>query len=142
MTFYRGFSGKSTLFDPSVPQGIDMDRITDGTACTIAVVEAREAVPWTRPDTEIALTDELREAGPFHPLLGESRNVAEQLGGKIKEPEVLKPLREVTGGHDPGGFFALFCDGSVEFLPESTDVVLLRALITRDRGEVISADAY
>lgn len=142
MTYYRGFSGKTALFDPEFPEGVDLARITDGAAGTIAVVEARQPVPWTRPETEIPFTDELREAGPLIPLLGESRNLAIQLSGEIKDPEVLKPLRAAIGGHDPEGFNVLFCDGSVRFLADSTDLVLFRAMITRDRGEVFSADAY
>lgn len=146
MTFYRGFSGKSTLFDPAFPQGVTLQSIIDGTSGTLAVVEARETVPWTRPDSEIVLTDEVREAGPYNlPLSGESRFVAEQYAGgpipKTPEPAVLMPLRVLMGGHHRGGFNALFCDGSVHFVREAINLVVLRALITRDRGENLSADS-
>ena len=55
MTFYRGLSGKSAFFDPEVKEGVSMATITDGTSNTLAVVEAKEAVPWTKPGTEIAV---------------------------------------------------------------------------------------
>jgi hypothetical protein len=118
MTFYRGFSGKGTLFDPAVPQGVDLAKITDGTSNTIAVVEAREAVPWTRPDSEI----------PFK--------------ADDQKPETLKALLESMGGHSAGGFNALLCDGSVRFLRDATAVQVIRALITRDGGEVVSSDSF
>src|SRR5262249_21927690 len=113
MTFYRGFSGKGTLFDPSVPQGVDLSQITDGTSNTTAVVEAREAVPWTRPESDIPFTSDLQR------------------------PATIRPLLEALGGHHPGGFNALFCDGSVRFLRESINLVVLQTLITRDQAEVI-----
>jgi len=42
------------------------------------------------------------------------------------------------GGFHPGGFNALFGDGSVRFLKYSIDPQTLKALTTRDGGEVIS----
>ena len=42
----------------------------------------------------------------------------------------------------PGGANCLFGDGSVHFLKESTDVTVLRKLVTHKGGEVLSADQY
>jgi prepilin-type processing-associated H-X9-DG protein len=116
MTFYRGFSGKGALFDPAVSQGVELAKITDGVSNTIAVVEAREAVPWTRPDSDI------------------------RFDAEAKKPEAIKALVEALGGHSSGGFNALLCDGSVRFLRESINPATLRLLITRDGGEVVSSD--
>ena len=110
-TFYRGFSGKGTLFDPAVPQGVELAKITDGTSNTIAVVEAKESVPWTRPGGEI----------PFD--------------ADSKDPEALVAA---LGGHQTGGFNLLLCDGTVRFLDDSLIPVVLRSLITLNGGEVIS----
>ncbi len=110
MTFYRGFAGKGTIFDPAVPQGVDIARITDGTSNTIAVVEAKEAVPWTKPEGDLPF-----DADP-------------------QKPETLRTLRDPLGGHHAGGFNALFCDGSVRFLKDSRD----SSLGTTARLEAIS----
>ena len=116
-TFYRGFSGKRTIFDPKVPDGVGIASITDGTSNTVAVVEAKEAVPWTKPGLDI----------PFDEAL---------------KPDKLQSLRGALGGHSPGGFNVLFCDGSVRFIKDSINLMVLRALITRDGGEVISSDSF
>ncbi len=117
MTFYRGFSGAGAFFDPAKKDGIKIQDVTDGTSNTIAIVEAREAVPWTKPDDEL----------PFD-------------GGA--RPDKAKPLLPSLGGHFPSGFDALFLDGSVKFLKETINPIVLRALITRNGGEVISSDSF
>jgi prepilin-type processing-associated H-X9-DG protein len=118
-TFYRGFSGEGALFDPKAKAGVGIATITDGTSNTIGIVEARTAVTWTRPDEEI----------PFRPNPGTNpRDVAE--------------LPRTLGNHFPGGFNALFLDGSVRLIKSTINPAVLRALITRNGGEVISADSF
>jgi prepilin-type processing-associated H-X9-DG protein len=51
------------------------------------------------------------------------------------------PLPEL-GGFTPEGFNALFADGSVRYIKKSIHPTVLKALITRDGGEVISSDSY
>ncbi len=51
------------------------------------------------------------------------------------------PLPEL-GGFTANGFNALFADGSVHFLKKSIQPHVLKALITRDGGEVVSSDSY
>jgi prepilin-type N-terminal cleavage/methylation domain-containing protein/prepilin-type processing-associated H-X9-DG protein len=45
-------------------------------------------------------------------------------------------------GYHPGGANAVFGDGSVHFLKATTNVVVLRGLVTLNGGEVLSSDAY
>jgi prepilin-type processing-associated H-X9-DG protein len=117
MTFYRGFSGERAIFDSAVPEGVTIARITDGTSNTIAVVEAKEAVPWAKPESDL----------PSDPQA---------------DPERLQASVALLGAHFNGGFNALFCDGSVRFLRSQITLSVLQALITRDGGEVISADSF
>ncbi len=44
------------------------------------------------------------------------------------------------GGHSANGFNALFGDGSVRFIRDSIDKMVLKALITIDGGEVVNYD--
>src|SRR5262249_20665980 len=46
-THYQVFTGKGTVFEGT--DGISLPQITDGTSNTIAIVEAAEAVAWTKP---------------------------------------------------------------------------------------------
>ena len=55
------------------------------------------------------------------------------------DPKV--PLPDL-GGFTPDGFNALFGDGSVSYIKKSIAPMTLKALITRDGGEVISSDTY
>jgi prepilin-type processing-associated H-X9-DG protein len=117
LTFYRGFSGKSTLFDETNKAGVGIATVTDGTSNTLGAVEAKEAVPWTKPDSDIPFDPDMRAA---------------------EDPKLLAQM----GEHFSGGFNALFLDGSVHFIKKTVSPAVLRALITRDRGEVVSSDSF
>ncbi len=48
LTFYQGFVGKGAFFEGE--KGTTLGGITDGTSNTLMVVEAGDAVPWTKPE--------------------------------------------------------------------------------------------
>jgi hypothetical protein len=111
---YFVFTGKHTLFNGTV--GTGFDQITDGTSNTIAAVEAVRDIPWTKP-----------EDIPFDPA------------DIFTNPNVRVPE---IGGLSQGGFNALFGDGSVRFIKSTVNPMTLKALFTRDGGEVISSDSF
>ena len=61
-THYQGFVGKGAFFDGK--KGLKVTDITDGTSNTIMLVEAKKAVPWTKPE------DVPFDAGKLVPKLG------------------------------------------------------------------------
>ena len=54
-------------------------------------------------------------------------------------PDEKNPLRGLVGLH-PGGFLAALCDGSVRFISESINPEVLKALLTKDGGEVVGGN--
>lgn len=47
-----------------------------------------------------------------------------------------QPLPKL-GGFKPGGFYALFADGSIHYIPDSTPESNIKAMITREGGEAV-----
>ncbi len=104
-TTYRVFTGPGALFEKD--RSTTLAQITDGTSNTLLAVEAKESVPWTKPDAELKF-DPAAVASPYG----------------------------VGGPHD-GGFNALFADGSVRFIPNSMNANRFRDLVTRNGGEIV-----
>jgi prepilin-type processing-associated H-X9-DG protein len=92
--------------------------ITDGASNTIIVAEVRNSrVVWTDPsDLEI-----------------------DQMSYQINDPS---PNRLSISSYHPGGANVVFGDGRVSFLKEAITPRVLRALLTGNGGEIISADEY
>ena len=116
-TSYRAISGPSGFLDPAKPEGTGLADFTDGTSNTIAVVMSREAVPWTKPASDL----------PFDPDAG---------------PGEIRELLEGLGIPNSGGFFAAFADGSVRFIRSTVNPIVLRSLFTRNRSEIVSSDSF
>jgi hypothetical protein len=86
----------------------------DGTSNTLAVVEAADAVIWTKPDDVVV---------PF----------------KYNAGELMKKF---GSGEFPGGFAVAFWDGSTRFLRDTMKESTLSLLCYPADGQVIPADAF
>ena len=113
MTPYRVFTSPGSLFDAATPAPT-LASVTDGTSNTLAVVEAGEAVLWTQPEGLKAT------------------KVGNATGSSLFD----------AGSKHPGGFNALFADGSVRFIKLTINSQVFQALISRAGGEVVGADSY
>jgi Protein of unknown function (DUF1559)/Domain of unknown function (DUF4190) len=91
---------------------VRIEDITDGTNTTLLVGESRRHVPWTKPD-DLPIDTNLS----------------------------LSDLGSHHGYHS-SGFNALFANGSVWFLKSSITPSVLRAILSRDGGEVVSPDSF
>jgi prepilin-type processing-associated H-X9-DG protein len=115
VTHYQALVGPGTAFERP---GLKLpDDFPDGPANTLLVVEAAEAVPWSKP------ADLVYDLGRPLPALG---------GLFTKSVRLL--------GYRVGwksGFNAAFADGSVRLIASDTDERTLRALITRNGGEPV-----
>jgi hypothetical protein len=118
---YYGLVGPSTIF--SGKEGAKPSQILDGTSNTIMFVEAKRNIPWTKPE-DIAYADDLPAANAARPPASPSRYAGD------------KPLPRL-GGRYADVFLAALCDGSVRAISQKIEPYVLRALITRDGGEVI-----
>ena len=98
--------------------------------------EARCHWRWAEPDS----------ASGVSKLINNNRNAGYALGVQPRVGQCpwnahdCGPNNEVFAFH-PGGANVLVGDGSVRFLKETLNGQVLRALITKDGGEVISADS-
>lgn len=132
LTVYQAFTGHGAFLEPAYdktveqvwwtgddgvkhyrgePQGGNsIAAFTDGPMNTLMVVEAKQGVPWTKPEDLPFDRDK-----PTNSLLG-------------------------VGSSHPGGFHVVFVDASVWFLPNTMAPSMFRALITRSGDEVVSLD--
>ncbi len=100
-------------------QPISLAQITDGSSLTIQVGEDPEAI---------------------NAMWISGHNIFDQ-SAPINARPPSEYGEELTSQH-PGGVNTLFGDGSVHFLKNQTNVIILAALCTRALGEVISSDSY
>ncbi len=133
-THYAALVGPGAIFRPdgakqTDPKNLPLGKggtgirfITDGTSNTVMIssVEAARRIPWTKPEDI--------DVGPAFKGFGQP--------GGIAAPYTF---------HGPGGGKAapfLFADGSVRMIGASVNPLILKALMTRAGGEIISIDSY
>ncbi len=117
ITSFVAAAGPGMFFDtpepiPGTPMiGVPLSAILDGTSNTILVVELgrNNGVPWTSPREVMVDID-----------------------------EAIDVFREAQGNH-ASVWMTLFGDGSVRTVAQQIDRQTLRALLTRDGGEVLGA---
>ncbi len=112
-TYYQVFLGRGTAFEG--PDGLRLGAdFPDGTADTILLVEAAEAVPWTKP-ADLAYDADR----PLPPL-----------GGLFTGTSRFS----LFGANRAKGFHAAFVDGSIRFLTTPVNEKALRQAIVRNDG--------
>ena len=107
-----GVNRGPTAWNPDPGEAFRIAGVRDGTVNTLLVVEARQPIPWTKPE-----------------------DLSYDAALPADQPAWRAPLG--LGGFSAGGFQAAFVDGSVHFITDSVDGGVLRSLFTRQGGEVI-----
>jgi prepilin-type N-terminal cleavage/methylation domain-containing protein/prepilin-type processing-associated H-X9-DG protein len=91
---------------------------------------------WAEPDGSFGVSSQInnkyrpaRENTHYPPLASPTRN-----NNAFNNDEIAS--------FHPGGANVLFGDGSVKFLKDTTNIVILRSIVTLKGGEVVSSDQY
>jgi prepilin-type N-terminal cleavage/methylation domain-containing protein/prepilin-type processing-associated H-X9-DG protein len=117
--------------------------VTDGTSQTFAVGE--RGCLLTRTAWAGAIQDGVCTVSPFSPSSSEAvARGAIQVLAHADDTAINSPGADPDNffsAHDGGAHF-LMADGSVRFVKQSIDMIVYRALASRNGGEVISQDAY
>jgi prepilin-type N-terminal cleavage/methylation domain-containing protein/prepilin-type processing-associated H-X9-DG protein len=146
-----------TLTNPMLTGTIRMASITDGTSNTMMVSEdcGRPAGYNGFRQIYVYTPDNLLADGVIEPVSAGGGAWADQftyarLAGAQGRQNGLRGGTcmvnctsddEIYSFH-PGGANALFVDGSVHFLKDTSSVQLIATLVTRAGGEILSADQY
>jgi hypothetical protein len=119
-TFIQAVVGSGAAFEGSRGLRLFGEDFADGTSNTVLLVEAREAVPWTKP-ADVPYDPD----GPLPPL-----------GGVFTG----KSRFSLFGPNRSPGFHVAMGDGSVRFLGPRVSEATLRAAITRNGGDQLGDD--
>jgi prepilin-type N-terminal cleavage/methylation domain-containing protein/prepilin-type processing-associated H-X9-DG protein len=146
-----------TLTNPQITGKIRMASITDGTSNTMMVSECCGRPAGYNGFRQIYFyaPDNLLVDGVIEPVTAGGGAWADQftyarLAGAQGRQNGLRGGTcmvnctsddEIYSFH-PGGANALFVDGSVHFLKDTSSVQLIATLVTRAGGEILSADQY
>jgi prepilin-type N-terminal cleavage/methylation domain-containing protein/prepilin-type processing-associated H-X9-DG protein len=103
-------------------------------ALSSSVGQPRRAWRWAEPANAITVSGVINNK--FRPMF--STNGTFVTSGVA----IDSGANDEIFSYHPGGANCLFGDGSVRFLKESTNVAILRALVTLNTGEIVSADQY
>jgi prepilin-type N-terminal cleavage/methylation domain-containing protein/prepilin-type processing-associated H-X9-DG protein len=134
------------LIIPGKPQILGAPRIrpkqiTDGLSHTMIVGELSgrawdraaktSMMPWGKPDG----------AWAYGTNVITIRHQINRVDGKTGLPAAWTDATQLYSDH-PGGAHALYCDGSVHFLLEETELALLQALASRNGEEILPPELF
>jgi prepilin-type N-terminal cleavage/methylation domain-containing protein/prepilin-type processing-associated H-X9-DG protein len=125
-------------------KSVKIAQILDGTSNTLAAGEKSQNLAratWTGAVTHAAVPiTELQAEDGLSPESGDALVIAHS--GELDGPNSKPAHADQFWSRHPGGCQFLFADGSVRFLKEKRPLPIFQALITRQGGEILSADSY